>query len=78
MLLEFATLLGVIGCIFVSLDKPILANLVWLIGNPIIFFHNLKVGEMEQARMWFVYSVIVMLGLYRNRDIILNRIRRIK
>lgn len=78
MLLEFATLLGVIGCIFVSLDKPILANFVWLIGNPIILFHNLKVGEMEQARMWFVYSVIVMLGLYRNRDIILNRIRRIK
>lgn len=74
-IISIATLLGVIGCIFVSYNKPVIANLVWLIGNPLMLYHNLQIGEIEQARMWVVYIFIATIGIYKSRKIIKNKVK---
>ena len=74
-IITIATLLGIIGCIFVSYNKPIIANLVWIVGNPLMLYHNLKVGEVEQARMWVVYIFIATIGIYKSRKIIIRKVK---
>ena len=74
-MITIATILGIVGCIFVSYNKPIIANLVWMVGNPMMLYHNSKVGEIEQARMWTVYVFIAALGIYRNRKIIVEKVK---
>lgn len=74
-IINIATLLGIIGCIFVSYNKPIIANLVWIVGNPMMLYHNLQVGEVEQARMWVVYIVIAAIGIYKSRKIIIDKVK---
>lgn len=74
-IITIATLLGIIGCIFVSYNKPIIANLVWIVGNPLMLYHNIEVGETEQARMWVVYIFIAAIGIYKNRKIIIRKVK---
>jgi hypothetical protein len=74
-IINIATLLGVIGCIYVSYNKPLIANLVWIVGNPMMLYHNLQVGETEQARMWVVYIFIAAIGIYKSRKIIIKKVK---
>lgn len=74
-MITIATTLGILGCIFVSYNQPIIANLLWIVGNPLMLYHNLKAGETEQARMWVVYTVIAAFGVFNNRKTIFKFIK---
>lgn len=74
-IINIATILGILGCIFVSYNRPIIANLLWIVGNPLMFYHNLQVGEIEQARMWVVYIFIAAVGIYKSRKIIVGKVK---
>lgn len=57
---------GVTGCISVSLGLPLLANIIWVITNPFMVWHNINVKEYGQAGLWAVYVGIAVFGIFYN------------
>lgn len=54
---------GLTGCVFVTLNETLAANLVWLATNPCLVIHNARVGEKKQAVLWGIYSLIALVGV---------------
>lgn len=55
---------GILGAFLVALGLPLHANCVWLIGNPLLVYHNHKNHQKEQAFMFFIYTCIAIFGVY--------------
>lgn len=66
-LIIIATLLGVIGCLFVASDKSLKANYVWSIGNLGMIYHNYTITEYEMMIMFIVYELIALYGVWNLR-----------
>ena len=64
-LLKYIPYVNIIGAMFVSLNQPMLANLLWSVTNPLLTYSNYKAGSLEQARMFGVFFIIALLGLVR-------------
>ena len=64
-LLKYIPYVNIVGAMFVSLDQPVLANVLWSVTNPLLTYINYKAGSLEQARMFGVFFVIAVLGLVR-------------
>jgi len=62
MYLTIGMLGGIIGCILVAMNEPGYANLTWLISNPCMIIHNIKVKEKGQAILWSIYTFIALAG----------------
>jgi hypothetical protein len=58
---------GVVGCVSVSLGRPLVANLVWVATNPFMVYHNIVVHEYGQAVLWAIYVGIAAFGVFYNR-----------
>jgi len=54
---------GMIGATFVAFEKPFLANIVWLIGNPLLIMHNYGIGENGQSIMFGYYIATALVGV---------------
>lgn len=62
MIEKFGTSLGVVGAVFVALGNPLNANIVWVISNPLLIYHNYRIGQLYQSRMFFVFTIISLFG----------------
>lgn len=63
MIETLGTSLGIIGALFVALGKPFSANLIWVISNPILIYHNYKINQLSQSRMFVVFTAISLFGV---------------
>ena len=66
-LILIATILGVIGCLFVSRGEPLNANYVWSIGNLGMIYYNYTIVEYEMMIMFVVYEIIALYGVWNLR-----------
>ncbi len=64
MLAKIVTFLGVVGASLVALGMPLQANIVWVMSNPILIYHNYRIGQLAQSRMFFVFTLISLFGIY--------------
>lgn len=60
--LSIITLFSVIGALSVALQRAGPANLLWSISNPVLVWHNLRIGELSQAAMFSVFAVMAVYG----------------
>ena len=58
------TIIAIIGAIFVSLGRPLAANMFWMISNPLMAIYNYKISEYEMSFMFIIYSVISIIGIW--------------
>jgi hypothetical protein len=58
------TVIAVIGAFAVAKGKAFIANLLWLISNPLMAHYNYQLGEMELAGMFTVYFLIALYGVW--------------
>lgn len=56
--------LALVGAIFVSFGYPLIANIIWSITNPYLMWYNRKINQPEQAKMFFIYFLITLFGVY--------------
>jgi hypothetical protein len=57
--------LGGIGAIFVALGQSTPANMIWTISNMILVYHNQKIGQHAQARMFALFAILALGGTCR-------------
>lgn len=55
---------AILGALLVSLGYPLAANIVWMISNPYMVYHNRKINQPEQAKMFIVYCLISIFGIW--------------
>lgn len=69
-MIDFYLTLGMIGsisgCIFVACNRAYLANITWVMFNPLMIIHNLNVKEYEQAGLWALYVMIAAVGVIKH------------
>lgn len=61
----YVTYLSIMGATAVAFGYPTIANVLWAIANPILVWHNYKRGEIEQARMFCIFTVLAFVGVGR-------------
>jgi hypothetical protein len=54
---------NIIGVLMVSLGRPLYANLIWVITNPLLVYHNLCIGQRGQATMFTIYMILAVFGV---------------
>lgn len=64
MLSKIGTYLGIVGALLVALGKPLEANMIWVISNPVLIHHNRKIKEFNQSKMFVVFTLISVFGVY--------------
>lgn len=52
------------GGLWVSFGNILIGNLVWCFTNPVLIYHNRKIGQIQQMRMFMLFFLIAMLGVY--------------
>lgn len=60
--MSLITLFSVIGALSVALQHAGPANLLWSISNPVLVWHNFRIGELSQAAMFSVFAVMAVYG----------------
>lgn len=55
---------SMIGGLFVSFGNILFGNLIWCITNPILIYHNRKIKQNQQARMFTSFFIIAIVGVY--------------
>ena len=62
--IEIAGILcGVLGATAVAFERPFYANVLWLVGNPLLIIHNYGIGETGQSAMFAYYIVTALFGV---------------
>lgn len=56
---------GISGCIAVAQGDALLANIIWMLSNPAMIIHNVRVKEHGQAWLWSIYVGIATYGIIR-------------
>ncbi len=64
MLIQITTGLAILGALYVASGRALAANILWSISNPVLIFHNLYSGQIEQATMFAVFSLVSLYGIY--------------
>ncbi len=52
------------GAICVALGLPLYANMLWVIGNPILIISNYKNNDKGQALYFTVCSILAAYGVW--------------
>ena len=63
--------LSIIGALYVARGCPLSANILWSISNPALCVYNLTNGEIAQATLFGVFTIIAWIGvinLWRRGD----------
>jgi len=55
--------IAILGAIVVSLGYPFIANVLWMISNPYMLWHNRKINQPEQAKMFLTYTLVSLFGI---------------
>lgn len=63
MIPKIGVVMGILGAGLVAAGEPLLANIIWLIGNPLLMYHNYKNDEAEQSVMFTIYFIIAIIGV---------------
>jgi len=58
------TSIAVIGAFAVAKGKAFIANVLWLISNPLMGLYNYQKGEIELAGMFIIYTLIALYGVW--------------
>ncbi|MCK5019414.1 MAG: hypothetical protein KAS32_20315 [Candidatus Peribacteraceae bacterium] len=58
------SIIAVCGAVAVSLGKPLTANCLWILTNPLMAIYNYQNYEFEMAGMFATYSVIAVYGIW--------------
>lgn len=58
------TIIAIIGALWVSHNKPLIANYFWLISNAGFIIHNLLINEYEMLILFITYEIISIYGIY--------------
>jgi len=69
MFVIITTAMAIICALCVAKNKALVANAVWSISNPALVIHNYSTGEVEQAVMFSVFSVVAWYGVYNIRRV---------
>jgi hypothetical protein len=56
---------SILGAVCVSAGHAGTANLVWSISNPGLVYYNWRNGEIAQARMFGVFGILAIIGVFR-------------
>lgn len=64
MLSKIGTCLGIVGALLVALGKPLETNMIWVISNPTLIYHNWNIKEFNQSKMFMVFTLISAFGVY--------------
>ena len=64
MLILILTIIAICGAISVSLGRPLGANILWIVSNPLMAVYNYRIAEFEMAGMFGVYSFIAVYGIW--------------
>ena len=54
---------GMLGATAVAFERPFYANVLWLIGNPLLIIHNYGIGETGQSAMFAYYIFTALFGV---------------
>lgn len=54
---------GMLGATAVAFERPFYANVLWLIGNPLLIIHNYGIGETGQSAMFAYYIATALFGV---------------
>ena len=54
---------GMLGATAVAFERPFYANVLWLIGNPLLIMHNYGIGETGQSAMFAYYIFAAFVGV---------------
>jgi len=57
---------SLMGCVSVSAGQPLLANILWLLFNPLMIIHNYRAKEKAQMWLWTIYVLIALYGVFHN------------
>lgn len=57
--------LGVIGAVYVALDKCIYANCIWLTGNLFLIVDAISFCNYKSIFMFAVYEIVSLIGVIR-------------
>jgi|LGVE01.1.fsa_nt_gb hypothetical protein len=64
MLVEIATIINVTGGIMVSKGYPLIANMLWCIGNPIFIIYLVSIEEYKMCGTFMIYLCLCSYGVY--------------
>ena len=64
MLIVVTTGMAIIGALAVARNKALFANAIWSISNTLLFGYNYSSGEIEQAIMFGVFTIVAWYGVY--------------
>lgn len=56
--------IAIIGALCVAKNKALAANAVWSISNPALVVYNHSIGQVEQAVMFAMFSLVAWYGVY--------------
>jgi len=58
-------MLGMLGAVYVALDKCIYANCIWLIGNLFLIVDAFSFGNYKSIFMFAVYEIVSLVWVVR-------------
>lgn len=61
------TAMAIIGALYVSYNKPLVANYFWVISNAGFILYNLSINEYEMTILFSTYEIIAIFGIYNLR-----------
>lgn len=57
---------GMAGSLFVGLDMPFVANLLWAAANPVMILHHRRTGDYNFMHMFLFYELCAVFGVVRH------------
>lgn len=62
-MVRIGTAVALIGSAYVSSGDSLMANMMWVVGDPILATYNYKKKEYEQATLFFIFFVLALRGV---------------
>ncbi len=62
-LIDAASDIAILGGILTAMGFAFWACVVWSISNPYMVYHNYKIGQMAQFRLFLVMTIVSLLGV---------------
>ena len=64
MIMLVATIVAIVGALFVARGKALTANSIWAVSNIGFVWHNISICEWEMVILFAVYEVIAIWGIW--------------
>lgn len=63
MMMKAVTCVTLAGAFLNSAGNPFLASIVWSVTNPILAWHNHRIGQKEQSAIFGAFSLLAWYGV---------------